>query len=92
MLGRAIFGNPWLFTELEPSLEDRLQILVKHTKLFEELLSGYKSFSIMKKHFKAYVTGFDGSGDLRSKLMNTNNAGEVEAIVSEFLKNRIIPE
>src|SRR3989338_7775972 len=89
MLGRAIFGNPWLFTELEPSLEDRLQILVKHTKLFEELLSGYKSFSIMKKHFKAYVTGFDGSGDLRSKLMNTNNAGEVEAIVSEFLKNRI---
>jgi nifR3 family TIM-barrel protein len=89
MLGRAIFGNPWLFREREPSLEERLQVLVKHTKLFEQLLGdppvGGKSFSIMKKHFKAYVTGFDGAGDLRVKLMGTNNASEVERIINSFL-------
>ncbi|MDZ4205610.1 MAG: tRNA-dihydrouridine synthase [Patescibacteria group bacterium] len=72
MLGRAIFGNPWLFVEREPSLTERLQVLVKHTKLFEELLAcpsealakgeGYKNFAIMKKHFKAYVNEFKGAG------------------------------
>jgi len=39
----------------------------------------------MKKHFKAYVSGFDQAGDLRAKLMETNNASEVEKIVSDIL-------
>ena len=95
MLGRAIFGNPWLFTEYQPSLEEKLQVLIRHTKLFEELLAcpaealakgeRYKSFAIMKKHFKAYVTGFDGAGGLRAELMNTNNASEVEQIINNFM-------
>jgi len=86
MLGRAIFGNPWLFTEGHmPSVEERLKVLIEHTKLFEELLDDYKNFAVMKKHFKAYVTGFDGAGDLRVKLMDTNNASEVEAVINNFL-------
>lgn len=91
MLGRAIFGNPWLFAyshELENreiSVEEKLRVLVEHTKLFEEKLGGYKSFAVMKKHFKAYVNGFDGAVDLRSKLMETENADEVEKIISLFL-------
>ena len=91
MLGRAIFGNPWLFAEGKiPTTEERLQVLVKHTKLFEKLLGVYKNFAIMKKHFKSYLSGIDGAVDLRAKLMDANNAGEVEKIVSEFFKNRII--
>jgi len=88
MLGRAIFGNPWLFKEYMPTTEEKLEVLVEHTKLFEKLLGEYKSFAIMKKHFKAYVNGFDGASDLRAKLMETENAGEVEAIISQFIKTR----
>jgi tRNA-dihydrouridine synthase len=40
----------------------------------------------MKKHFKAYVTGFKGSKELRVELMGTKNAKEVEEIVKNFLK------
>ncbi|MDO8590252.1 MAG: tRNA-dihydrouridine synthase [bacterium] len=88
MLGRAIFGNPWLFVEgYVPATEEKLRVLVEHTKLFEELLGGYKNFSVMKKHFKAYVTGFDKAGDLRAKLMETNNANEVNKIVSDILRS-----
>ena len=109
MLGRAIFGNPWLFA-MEPAhmtpekssdfpadrwwsagqtfpvphvpaLEERLRVMVEHTKLFEELLP-HKSFSIMKKHYKAYVHGFDGAAELRAELMNASDSLEVEQIVS----------
>lgn len=82
MLGRAIFGNPWLFSDYKPSQEDRLRILVKHSQLFEELLKGHKSFSVMKKHFKAYLRGFDGAKELRLKLMEAENAKEVGDIVN----------
>jgi len=85
MLGRAIFGNPWLFSKEMPTTGDRLKVLVEHTKLFEELFTGYKNFAVMKKHFKAYVSGFDQAGDIRTKLMEANNASEVEKIVSDIL-------
>ncbi len=84
MLGRAIFGNPWLFSEQVPTLEEKLRVCVEHTKLFEELLGEYKNFAIMKKHFKAYINGFDGAVELRGKLMETNSAREVEAIIANF--------
>ena len=39
----------------------------------------------MKKHFKAYVSGWDGSKELRSKLMETENAKQVEGIIQKYL-------
>ena len=90
MLGRAIFGNPWLFdqTKKEVSLEEKMAALVEHTKLYEKYLGGVKSFAIMKKHYKAYVQGFDNAKELREKLMLAENATEVEVTVTEFFSNR----
>ena len=85
MLGRAIFGNPWLFSEHIPTLEEKLKVLVEHTKLFEELLGDVKSFNIMKKHYKAYVTGFEGAHDLRTELMGAADAADIERIIKRFL-------
>jgi len=87
MLGRAIFGNPWLFGKSQPNIKEKLLVMLEHTKLFQELLGDIKNFAIMKKHYKAYVTGFDGAHELRTKLMETKNYEEVEEIVKEFLKN-----
>lgn len=89
MLGRAIFGTPWLFDESKhPSLEEKLRISVEHATLFEELLGDLKNFAIMKKHFKAYAEGFPGAKELRMKLMETNSAAEIESVIEEFLKQR----
>jgi nifR3 family TIM-barrel protein len=86
MLGRAIFGNPWLFAERVPTREEKLAVLVEHAKLFEELLLDVKNFSIMKKHFKSYVEGFPGAKELRVALMETNYAQEVAEKVALFLR------
>jgi len=40
----------------------------------------------MKKHFKAYVNGFDGAKELRVELMETENSKQVEKIINDFLK------
>ena len=95
MLGRAIFGNPWLFssrTDLDRRLSRSvLDVLVEHTKLFEKLCclpTGGKSFAVMKKHFKAYVAGWAGAKELRTKLMKTDNAKEVKQLVKAY-RNQI---
>lgn len=86
MIGRGIFGNPWCFSGKIPTNDERLMVLVEHTKLFEKLLGDIKSFAIMKKHFKAYVTGWEGAKELRVKLMETNNSKEVDKVIGEYLK------
>lgn len=89
MVGRGIFGNPWFFNneidrDKDVSITERLEVMVEHTKLYEKLLP-HKNFAIMKKHYKAYVEGFDGARELRAKLFEANNSEEIEKIVQDFL-------
>lgn len=88
MLGRAIFGNPWLFHPKRDastvSIAERLRVMIEHTKLFTKLLP-HKNLAIMKKHYKAYVQGFEGAHALRARLMEARDAREIEASVEEFI-------
>lgn len=88
MIGRGIFGNPWLFAEKIPSVEERLRVCLEHTRLFEELYfkngEWMRNFDIMKKHYKAYINGFDGAKELRIKLMEAKDVDEVEAVLMAF--------
>lgn len=109
MIGRAIFGNPWLFKNLngndfndtntgahkdgapgpayEPTLHEKLKVMVEHTREFEKRLGDIKNFAIMKKHYKAYVNGFDGAKELRMELMEKGgNSDQVSGVVDNFLK------
>ena len=86
MLGRAIFGNPFLFANKHiHSTQEKLHVMIEHTKLFEKMLSKHKNFASMKKHFKAYVNGFEGAKELRTKLMETENIMQIESIANDFL-------
>lgn len=93
MVGRGIFGNPWFFNSKikNISLEKKLKVMIEHAKLFEKELANknIKGFHVMKKHFKAYASGFDGAKELRAKLMETNSAKEAEKIVKDFIKKMV---
>lgn len=89
MIGRGIFGNPWFFSgrlvaDIPPA--ERLKVMLEHAKAFDKLLGDVKNFAIMKKHFKAYVSGWEGAKELRVKLMETNTLEEVTKIVKDYLK------
>lgn len=74
MIGRGIFGNPWLFSEHVPTPQERIEALAEHIALFDELLGETTNFATMKKHFKAYIHGWDHAKDLRVSLMETESA------------------
>ena len=90
MVGRGIFGDPWFFNSKvsrdDIPINERLQVLIEHTKLFEKKLGDIKNFAVMKKHFATYVVGFDGAKELRMKLMETRSAKEAEKVITTFLK------
>lgn len=88
MVGRGAFGDPWFFREdgYRPGQKERLLVMLEHAELFEKTFSGIKSFYLMRKHFKAYCSGFLGAHELRAKLMEVKSFEETKTIVQEYLK------
>lgn len=75
MLGRAIFGNPWVFTGRKAediTRAERLTALSTLAHHFDELRPR-KSFHLLKKHVKAFISGFDDAAQLRAALMEADS-------------------
>jgi tRNA-dihydrouridine synthase len=89
MLGRAIFGNPWLFTDRagQPSKEEKLRGLIEHITRFEQKLSGFQNDAVMKRHFKAYIGGWDGAKELRAQLMEADTLAAARALLHTALSS-----
>ena len=94
MIGRAMFGNPWLFVDIKnigtgekfvATRENRLKALIRQVEVFDKELGDVKSFAVMKKFFKTYMNGFDDAKEIREKIMSMENAGEV----TEFLRGSL---
>lgn len=67
--------------EITPELiARRLSVLAEHIRLFGQLLP-WKNFATMKKHFKAYVSGWRGAKELRERLMACATGEEAAAIL-----------
>ncbi len=87
MLGRGVFGNPWLFDEAKTraTVRERLEAIIVLTELFEVTWGKTKSFELLKKHFQAYVVGFSGAREMRAELMRTHDGREVREILMNFI-------
>ncbi len=84
MIGRGMFGNPWVFAGRKPEdtpLSEKLAALIELAHGFERL-SPPKNFAVLKKHIKAFATGFDGAAHLRAQLMEAESADELEEIIA----------
>jgi tRNA-dihydrouridine synthase len=86
MIGRGMFGNPWVFagrTSEDTPLAEKLAALLELAHGFEKL-SPRKNFAILKKHIKAFVTGFSGAAELRATLMSAESAAELDMLIAKY--------
>lgn len=92
MIGRGIFHNPWLFDpSVDPvskTIQDRLNLLVRHVELFNITWGTRKNYQILKKYFKIYIQGFPGASAMRQEFMETRDAKEALEVVKNFLQPR----
>lgn len=88
LMGRAIYGNPWLFNRQrrteDVTLEDKFAAMIEHANLFVETYGDERSFIAMRKHLMAYASGFPGAKEFRQSLENINCPDDVEAAISAF--------
>jgi tRNA-dihydrouridine synthase len=86
MAGRGIFHNPWMFNPaIDPETitpRQRLELLLHHTEAWVAHWGATKSFDVMKKFYKIYVSGWPGAATLRARIMEARDADSVRSMVS----------
>jgi tRNA-dihydrouridine synthase len=84
MVGRGIFASPWIFNSdsREITIDERKQLLLFHTQLFEKTWGNQKNFNELKRFYKIYINSFSGAGSLRAELMECKSYDEVYSVIS----------
>lgn len=89
MLGRALFGNPWLFqghvdTSHVP-VREKLAVIRQHTQYFQELLAEPKlvGFPRMKKFYGAYFKGIPNARHVRDRITHVRTTEEFYSVLDD---------
>lgn len=82
LIGRATFGNPWIFQGTEVDAKTRLSTALEHTELFADMLPE-ANFLSMRKHLAWYCRGFANAVEVRSKLMQVSRPEDLRRILAE---------
>ena len=79
MIGRAVRGNPWLFSQIReyldtgkklerPNNEEVKQTIIRHAKLQLKYKGDYIGIREMRKHLSWYTVGYPNSARLREHI------------------------
>lgn len=69
-------GDQVRYSNTKISKEEKMRALLEHARLFDTFLGDTKSFAVMKKHVKAYVSGWKGAKEIRDQLMQVKDVEE----------------
>lgn len=84
MVARGARGNPWIFSGVAPTLEQRAKVALEHTiGLFE--LSPHR-LSSMRKHIAWYFKGLPHATSVRRAVNECQDIKEYQNLLSEVLK------
>lgn len=94
MIGRGVLGNPWLINNtlrflngdpiLTVSVEDRIEMCLKHLNLLKELKDEKIACLEIRNHIGWYFKGIKGSNDIKNKVYQTSNIHDIISILIEF--------
>ena len=104
MIGRASFGNPWIFKEIiyylqtgkkleKTTLDERFDVMMKHINMEIEEKGEEVAIKEMRKQLSWYIKGLKDSSQIRDKI---NKIPEKKELIKEiqqyfeYLKNNCI--
>jgi tRNA-dihydrouridine synthase B len=96
MLGRAAFGDPWVFRRLRawhergerlpmPTPSERLRAGLRHLRLMTASVGEGGAAREMRKHVAWYVRGLPNSARVREQVNHTRSAVDMEDLLRAYL-------
>ena len=98
MIGRGVFGNPWIFEKIkyfletgkklpEISNEEKLRVIKKHIELELQEKEEITAIREMRKHIAWYTKNMPNSSEFRNEINKIENKDELIKEVNKFFNN-----
>jgi tRNA-dihydrouridine synthase B len=96
MLGRAAFGDPWVFRRIRalvergeelppPTASERLEAGVRHLAMMVESVGSDQAAREMRKHVAWYIKGLPNSARVREQVNHTRTAEAMADLLRAYL-------
>jgi tRNA-dihydrouridine synthase B len=96
MLGRAAFGDPWIFRRIlalaergevlpPPTAQERLETGIRHLEMLVRSAGEAVAAKEMRKHVAWYLKGLPHSARVREQVNHTKTAAEMTGLLSAYL-------
>lgn len=97
MIGRGVFGNPWIFERIkhfletgeklkEVSKEEKLRVIKKHIELELQEKEEITAIREMRKHIAWYTKNMPNSSEFRNKINKIENEDELIDKIDKFFE------
>ena len=95
MIGRAVRGNPWLFSRIlhyqetgeilpKPELKEVKEMMLRHARLQLEYKGEYTGMREMRKHVACYTAGMPHSAAVRRLVNEVESYEQLEELVERL--------
>ncbi len=87
MVGRAMFGKPWLLGQIcgQCDVPENIgEIVLKHLDLMIDYYGAKTAIPMFRKHAAWYSTGMPNSGQFRIKINQISDESEIKKIIKDF--------
>jgi len=96
MLGRAAFGDPWVFRRIKarvergetlppPTAAERLETGIRHLRLLVADVGETIAAKEMRKHVAWYIRGLPNSARVREQVNRSRGAAELAELLTSYL-------
>ena len=98
MIGRSVFGDPWIFQEVNaalagqpiperPILKDRIAVAVKQFELSEQDHGEHIACLEARKHFAWYLRGVSHSSYYKNQISSMNTMADIYRIAKDICRD-----
>lgn len=92
MVARGLQGNPWLIGQIlygtpKPSIEEVVEMILRHARMQVEFSGEYLGIRQMRKHVAWYTTGYPGSSKLRGMVNQVESMEELEQLLETYINH-----
>ena len=98
MIGRATFGDPWIFAEVQeamkgimdyqrPILKDRIALAVRQFEISEQDHGEHIACLEARKHFAWYLRGVAHSSYYKAQISSLNTMEEIYRIAKDIIRD-----
>ena len=98
MIGRSVFGDPWIFQEVSaalageeypgrPALKDRIEVAVEQFRLSEQDHGERVACLEARKHFAWYLRGVSHSGYYKNQITSMTSMEDIYRIAKDVVRD-----